>query len=283
MMSGPDQGLSEYFRDKRECVIDFPSWLLSPGQADAYRSANGLAMVEIAGRDSVAAAVKAVQDEGFAELLPTYVYTGTEQGDWTTVTDAVARLTDRLPGVRIHPLLAMGSPRFWQAMNGRFMSRLIEHFGFFSPCIGCHLYLHSVRLPLAASLGRVPIIAGERESHDGAVKINQLGEALSQYTALAGEFGVRLLFPLQHIPEGFRIRELLGFEWEEGQEQLGCVLSGNYRHADGSVIWRGEQVTRYLETFAVPVSRDIVKTYLRGDIPAHLKIAGQVLEALNRT
>jgi len=282
-MSHPESRLSDLFRDKRECVIDLPSWLLPPERADAYRSAKGLAMVEMAGRDSVAAAVKAVQDEGFTELLPTYVYTGTEQGAWSTVLDAVHRLSHRLPGVGIHPLLVLGSPRFWQALNGRFLSGLIHHLGFFSPCIGCHLYLHSVRLPLAVSLGRIPIIAGERESHDGAIKVNQIREALIRYEALAGEFGVRLLFPLRHISEGRHIRDILGVEWEEGKKQLGCVLSGNYRYPDGSVRLTGEEVNRYLEAFACPVSREIIRTYVKGAVPEHLKIAGRMLGTLDKT
>jgi hypothetical protein len=276
-MKGPDPGLSEQFRDKCECVIDIPPWMLSPERADVYRSTSGLAMVEIAGRDSVAAAVKAVGEEGFTDLLPTYVYTGTDHGMWSSVDHAVRRLADRLPQVRLHPLLVMGSPRFWQALNGRYMSELIARYGFLSPCIGCHLYLHSVRIPLSASLGRIPIISGERERHNGTIKINQIGEALSRYESLSAEFGVRLLLPLRHIRDGDQIGKILGLSWEEGKEQLGCVLSGNYRGVDGSVNLTEEQVVRYLESFACPVTREIVAAYLGGEVPDHLKIAARVL------
>jgi len=239
-------------------------------------------MVEIAGRDSVAAAARAVEEEGFTDLLPTYVYTGTEHGTWSSVADAVKRLADRLPQVRVHPLLVMGSPRFWQALNGRFMGELIARFGFVSPCIGCHLYLHSARIPLSMSLGKIPIIAGERESHDGVIKINQVEGALSRYEGLAREFGVRLLLPLRHVSGGGRIREILGFEWEEGKEQLGCVLSGNYRGADGVVSVSARQAAAYLETFAVPVTREIVAAYAGGRIPDHVKIAGRILKTVKR-
>jgi len=276
-MKGPDPGLSEHFRDKCECVIDIPPWMLSPERARVYRSAIGLAMVEIAGRDSVAAAVKAVSEEGFTELLPTYAYTGTEHGAWSSVGHAVKRLTARLPEIRVHPLLVMGSPRFWQALNGRFMGALIARYGFLSPCIGCHLYLHSVRIPLSVSLGRIPVISGERERHNGTIKINQIGEALSRYESLSAEFGVRLLLPLRHIRDGNQIEEIVGLPWEEGKEQLGCVLSGNYRGVDGSVNLVEEQVVRYLETFACPVTREIVTAYVGGEVPDHLKIAARVL------
>ncbi len=134
-------------------------------------------------------------------------------------------------------------------------------------------YFRSVRIPLAVALGRIPIISGERERHDGMIKINQIGEVLTLYEALAGEFGVRLLFPLRHISDGHQIREILGFEWEEGKEQLGCVLSGNYLTMDGSVRLTFEQAVQYLETFACPATKDIIAAYLAGKVPDHLKIA----------
>jgi hypothetical protein len=276
-MRDPDLELAGHFRDKGECVIDLPESLLPAERRDVYRAMPGLAMVEIAGRDSVAAAVKAVEEDGFTDLLPTYVYTATEHGAWSSVVDAVKRLADRLPHIRVHPLLVMGSPRFWQALNGRFMSELIARYGFLSPCIGCHLYLHSVRIPLAVSLGKIAIISGERELHDGVVKINQIGKALTRYVDLDAEFGVRLLLPLRHISNGQQIDEILGFAWEEGKEQLGCVLSGNYRGPDGSVRLTVEQAVQYLETFACPVTREIITTYLEGEVPDHLKIAARVL------
>lgn len=276
-MEVPDPRLSNHFRDKPECAIDLPWWMLPPERIASYRFTRGLAMVEIAGRDSVAAAAKAVEEEHFTDLLPTYVYTGTEHGLWSSVEDAVKRLAERLPRVQVHPLLVIGSPRFWQALNGRYMSSLIAQYGFFSPCIGCHLYLHSVRIPLSVSLGGIPIIAGERESHDGKIKINQIGHALTRYKGLASEFGVRLLFPLRHISDGRQIRKILGFAWEEGKEQLGCVLSGNYRGVDGSVSLSVEQAVQHLETFACPVTREIIKTYLKGQVPEHVRIAARVL------
>ena len=53
------------------------------------------------------------------------------------------------------------------------MSELISRYQFFTPCIGCHFYLHASRIPLSLLLGRIPVVAGERETHDGAIKVNQ--------------------------------------------------------------------------------------------------------------
>jgi hypothetical protein len=269
--------LKEIFLNKPECVIDLPEWLLPSGKIKEYTCMSKLAIVEIAGRDSVAAAVKSVEQESFTDLLPTYVYTGTEHGVWTTVERAVARLATRLTEVRVHDLVVLGSPDFWHALSGRFISELVSRYGFYTPCIGCHLYLHSVRIVLALTLGKAPIISGERERHDRGIKVNQISEALSLYQAVANDFGVRLVFPLRHIADGDHITEILAFEWQEGKEQLCCVLSGNYRRLDGSVESTARQIERYLSEFARPCARKIIESYTAGHIPNHVDIAAEVL------
>lgn len=276
-MSSFDPRLKELYLNKPECVITLPEWLLPSEKIKEYRAISRLAIVEIAGRDSVAAAIKSVEEEAFTDFLPTYVYTGTEHGPWASVEKAVERLASRLPEVRVHDLLVLGSPGFWRALCGRFISELISRYGFYTPCVGCHVYLRSVRIPLALSLGKVPIISGERELHDDRIKINQISEALDVYEDIAKDFGVQLLLPLRHIAEGDRIEEILGFDWQEGNEQLGCVLSGNYRALDGSVNYAPSQVQTYLEEFAWPCAKNIIESYATGHIPNHLEIAAQVL------
>ena len=75
-----EKQLQELFLNKSDLVIDFPKWLLSEQSIENYRSISKLALVEIAGRDSIAAPVKSRQEYGFTDLLPTYIYTGTEYG-----------------------------------------------------------------------------------------------------------------------------------------------------------------------------------------------------------
>jgi hypothetical protein len=276
-MPGFDPRLKQVFTDKPEFVVDLPEWLLSSEKIDEYREMSGLAIVEIAGRDSIAAAIKSVEEDGFTDLLPTYVYTGTEHGPWESVEGAVERLTKRLPQTRVHDLIVLGSPGFWHALNGRFASELVARYGFYTPCVGCHLYLHSVRIPLSVALGKVPIVAGEREQHDGTIKVNQIKEALDIYQDIAKDFGVSLVLPLRDIGDGNHITDILGFQWKAGEEQLGCVLSGNYLTFDGTVNNTTEQVERYLEDFAGPCAKNILETYINGDIPNHLQIAGSIL------
>jgi hypothetical protein len=177
-------------------------------------------------------------------------------------------------------LLVLGSPQFWQALNGRFISELIARFGSYAPCVGCHLYLHSVRVPLALTLGGIPIIAGEREMHDDRIKINQTAEALNAYQETAEHFGIQLLLPLRRLKEGRSIEEILGFAWEEGEEQLECVLSGNYRMIDCTIGQPIEIVTQYLEKFAKPCAKRIIDSYAKGTVPSHLKVAEVILKSL---
>ena len=272
-----DERLQELFLNKPELVVDLPRWLLSSETVEKYRSFQRLAVVEIAGRDSIAAAVKSVQEEGFSDLLPTYVYTGTEYGPWSSVNQAVQRLAACLPNVRVHNIMLLGSPGFWSALNGVFISELISKYGFYTPCVGCHLYLHALRIPLALRLGRVPIISGEREEHNGLIKINQTAEALNVDGKLAETFGVELLFPLRKIDAGKEIEALLKMRWQQEKDQLHCCLSGNYRSLDGAPIPHMHQIVRYLEEFALPCAHIFLRAYVSGQTPNHYKIAKNII------
>jgi hypothetical protein len=272
--------LQELFLNKPELVVDVPKWLLSAQTIEKYRSFPRLAVVEIAGRDSIAAAVKSVQEENFTDLLPTYVYTGTEYGQWASVNLAVQRLLACLPDVHVHNLIVLGSPGFWKALNGAFISELISRYGFYTPCVGCHLYLHALRIPLALLLGKVPIISGERERHNGLIKINQTSEALDIYKKLAEAFGVELLFPLRKIDKGKEIEALLEMPWQQEKDQLHCSLSGNYRSMDGSPGLQEAQIVRYLKEFALPCTDKILGEYVSGQTPKHLKIVKHIIQNL---
>lgn len=267
----------QMFLDKPEKVVDFSDETTLNHLRGLSNQGRKLAIVEIAGRDSVAAAVKSVAADGFTDLLPVYAYTGTEYGPWAMVERAVARLEQILPNVEIHPLMIMGSPDFWRALNGRFLSALIRRLGFFSPCPGCHLYLHAVRIPLAWHLGGVPIITGERESHSGTVKINQTASAINFYFDFARRFDTELKFPLQHVSSGETIEELLHIPWERGKEQLQCVLSGNYRELDQRISIPESGILTLLEKFAGPAAEQIILSYLDGHEPDHAAAARSVL------
>jgi hypothetical protein len=279
-MNSQQNTLSAVFMDKPELIIGLPDWMLSAKQVEAYRNTKNLAILEIAGRDSVAAAVKSVEDQGFTDLLPTYVYTGTEFGEFAHVEQAVDRLSRRLPQVTVHPILVMGSPKFWRALNGRFISELFKRFGFYTPCIGCHLYLHAARIPLAVILGGAPIISGERESHTGMVKINQTADALDFYSDFASHFNIHLLLPVRHVVSGDEIENLLRLSWKRGKEQLGCTLSENYQMIDSQKTFSPANIRCFFEKFAGPTAKAIISAYLSGYTPDHNAIAEKILKCM---
>lgn len=270
----------QIFLDKSERVMAISESEVFNDVGSVSGNGKKPAIVEIAGRDSVAAAVKSVRTDGFTDLLPVYAYTGTEYGPWAAVETAVARLRKILPDVRIYPLMIVGSPGFWRALNGRFISELIQRFGFFSPCPGCHLYLHAVRIPLAVHFNGIPIIAGERESHSGVLKINQSPSALDFYREFAARFDAELKFPLRYIDSGKEIEELLNIPWQRGKDQLQCVLSGNYRGMDENIAVTASDVSNFFEEFAGPAAEQIVQSYIAGEEPDHNAAARSVLRRI---
>lgn len=277
-----DERLAAVFRDKPEMVIDLPEWMLPADRADAYRRMDDLALVEIAGRDSIAAAIRGVEACGFGNLLPVYAYTGSEHGPWGSILRAVERLSERMPRVSVHPLLVIGSPGFWRAINGRFIGDVIRLFGHYTPCTGCHLYLHAVRIPLARKIGNAPVIGGERKSHGGSVKVNQVGPALDFYARFLDSFGIRLHLPVVDVADGAVIENILEMPWGRGKEQPGCCLSGNYRTAAGEIALETEDMMRYFTDFAGPAARKIVSAYLEDRVPGHENCAAAVINGSDK-
>ena len=269
------------FLDKAEMVINFLDKQLSFYLIEQLLAHPKAAIVELAGRDSVAAAIKAVEEHSFTAIIPTYVYTGTEYGDWNHVIEAFKNLNQRIPQeIRVVDLLVFGSPQFWHALNGRFLSILKEKYGFITACVGCHMYLHSVRIPIARKLGNIPIICGERELHNEKVKINQTSPALDSYKALAEKFEIELIYPLRNISDRKEIDELVGETWEEGEGQLKCSLQGNNRPVEGNPDLDSGQLNKYLAEFAAPVTGDIISAYLNKKVPGHLAIAEKHIKQL---
>jgi hypothetical protein len=250
--------------------------MLSDEARARIRGAGRPALVEIAGRDSVAAALRACAERGYDVLLPTIAFTGTEFGDRSIPFEKLELLPGLLTAAGVEaevlPPVLVGAPRLWRFLCGRYVYEMYMRFGFYTPCPGCHLYLHAIRVPLALELGCRTVIAGERESHDGRVKLNQIAEALDAYVEFAGRFGVELHLPLRDVTSGREIEEIVGPGWREGEGQLECVLSGNYGDAAGEVNYDGDAVGRFFKEFAVPAATQAVEAYVAGREPAYGEI-----------
>ena len=259
-----DQRIFEIVSAKPELVDKFPRWMLSENLENELKQTKGLAIVEIAGRDSIAAALEAVRKRDLKALLPTIAYTGTEFGDWGVPFKKASMLKEELSGkgVRVFDPVLLGAPRFWWRLCGRYATHLFTQFGFYSPCASCHLYLHALRIPLAKKIGCGVVIGGEREFHEERIKINQIGIALDVYVSFAKKFGVELLLPLRHVRKSREIESILGESWEEGAEQLDCVLSKNYLEKDGRVVYSESDIKGFFEEFAQREAEDAISAFL---------------------
>jgi hypothetical protein len=220
-----------------------------------------IAIVEVAGRDSVAAAVAAVHDHGFRELVPTLAFTGTETGDREAPMRAVAALSQQLAGLaQVREPVPLSDPALWSAMNARPAAEIQRRFGLYSPCLACHLYLHLLRVPLAWSHGDAPVIAGERDTHDGQIKLSQTPTGIDAAKRVLAHAGITLLQPVRHATSE-KIATLAGDNWAERIGHLGCQLSGNYADFDGTVRYDEVGYARYLTEFYEPVGRAVIDAW----------------------
>jgi hypothetical protein len=238
-----------------------------------------LAIAEIAGRDSVAAAVVAVRERGFRTLLPTAVYTGTEYGDHDAPERAARRLRELVgDSAEVLPLVSLASPRLWAALNGRFASVVNERFGMCSPCLACHLYTHLARVPLAWALGDTPVIAGERDSHGGRAKLSQTPLGIDACVRVLARSGIELLQPVRHVRDSAGIIAIAGEDWDAGSRQLQCLHSGNYLALDDTVAYDELAYSRYLHGFMEPAGLAVTAAWRAEPEPDYEEIVRRVLE-----
>lgn len=206
-------------------------------------------VAEIAGRDSIAAVIKVIGDlEDIGLVLPVVTKVPTEEYGKDTVSYALRFLRKRvseLYGNRVVILdhLEYSDNSLWHNLSIKDMGYLADKYSFYTPCTGCHLYLHIMRAKIALDYDGI-VVSGERHSHDGKEKLNQTKEAIRLYEKVLEGMGVKLLTPLSNIEESSDIISLLGSEWNEGENQARCHLSGNY-HKE---IDKGNY-TRYLNEY----------------------------------
>jgi len=229
-----------------------------------------VAVAAIAGRDSIAAIIEALGTErDISVIVPTSVGTGTEFGDLETVHEATEFLRDRIaalfPGRPLELLTEtrFGSEKLWAALNARFAAEIQRRFGMDSPCLACHLYVHLARVPLALALDSTVMISGERDTHDGRIKLSQTADSIDAETRVLKRAGITLLNPLRTL-SGTHI-ETLTPGWPEGARQLECVHSGNFKLADGTVAYDRADHLRYMEEFFEPAGNVVIDAWLGRD------------------
>ena len=85
---------------------------------------------------------------------------------------------------------------------------------------------------------------------------------MDAYQVFVKKFDIELFLPLRHIISGEEIESIIGMQWDEGDQQLECVLSKNYRQRDGSVIYNEESIKRFFSEFAFDTAEKTIREYL---------------------
>jgi hypothetical protein len=261
-------------------AAEYPERALALAGLDARALAamSGLAVTEIAGRDSIAAAVTAVRERGFTTLLPTSVATGTEYGGDDAPERATAHLRELLgDDVVVLPHLRLGTPTLWAALNGRFSRVIGERFGIFSPCLACHLYMHLCRTPLARLLGEVPVIAGERDTHGGRVKLSQTPVSIDAAVRVLACGHIELVEPIRHVRDNEEIARLVGAGWTANDRELCCVHSGNYLDVNGEAAYDELAYARYVRGFIEPAGIAVIEAWRTVPEPGYEALVRSVL------
>ena len=259
--------------------IERPEKIIARERLTVLKDTEGLAIGEIAGRDSVAAIIKACETHNIDAVLPTIVFTGTEYGDWNSPLRNIGFLKNAL-GTRctVFEPVFLGNPELWAALSGKYATVIAKKLNIYSPCLACHLYMHLCRVPLAKSLDKTPIISGERDSHQGVIKLSQTPRGIDASVEVLAYAGIELLLPIRHLEDNAEIEQLIGSGWEQGQRQLECVLSGNYADLGAGVVYDEIAHRRYLDEFLIPSGKAVIDAWRTSTTVDYSQIVGDILK-----
>lgn len=222
-------------------------------------------IAEMAGRDSVAALVKYCEELDVDRIVPTYVFTGTEYGEFSLIERNLDFAKGKLPEINFSDLVVLRNTELWRSINGRFISHMVENFGFYSPCPGCHLFLHLIRLPLYFGEGVSALISGEREYHLDCVKFSQRREFLDVFREVLASANANLEMPLRFVRNDEDIERLLGSSWGEDERQMSCLFSRNYFVGKSSKEFEEKEISKYVDDFLKPVGKLLAKMIVGSD------------------
>lgn len=224
---------------------------------------------EVAGRDSIASLSRFLdKNQSFEFVLISVAFAPTEFGDLSTIqkTMLVAEDLARKKGLQAY-FSAFKSFSLWREIVSEDILKVSKEYGFYSPCIGCHMYLHLLRAQAASILGIKEIVSGERIFHNGKIKINQSPQALDAYQDVLSSMGFTLHFPIKELDNENEISSLLPFPWEEGKEQLSCSFTGSSKFETSEWKFFSENLDAYLKEYLIPKGKKLLKRLvsLQGD------------------
>lgn len=219
-------------------------------------------IAEIAGRDSLAAIIKAIKDNNIRKIYPTALFHKGLYGNSHIASRNVKFLADFTKEqqliCKIEPLISIDISSVFNSTIIKCLTIVQKYFNFFVPCIPCHLLLHLIRIPIAKQLNLNQIISGEREFHGDLVKLNQKAEILDLFKKLMKSQEIELIQPVRNVIKGRRISSILEGRWDNEEEQYRCIFSGSYRDEYGRIIHDLKQIKQQINEFYYPIILKII-------------------------
>lgn len=190
-------------------------------------------ILDVAGKDSYAAIIKFLDEiwPYSVTISPILVKAPTEYGDLDASITSFNNFRSyiiEIYNVEMLPIIVIEEPEYWHIMCGRFASTIQEKLHFYTPCIGCHVYFHSIRAFIAEKNNVRFIVSGERYLHDSRKKINQTLSAVKYHSVLLSRFGCYHIQPLLNISSDDVIRKILEPYEKDRILHLNCVFDSNY-------------------------------------------------------
>lgn len=220
---------------------------------------------EIAGRDSVAAFKRFLdRNNAYDYVVLSVAFSPVEFGDLRHPLKAIeiARSLAAQKGIEV--LISVSKSAYlWKELVSENLIENSNKYGFFSPCIGCHLYLHILRGFLATITGAEIVVSGERLYHGDKIKVNQALPCITAYAQVLKSIGVDLVFPVMDLKEEKSILELLPEKWAEGKGQMECLFSGTSKLTADRYDELRTSIERYLSEHLIPSGTEILKRFVK--------------------
>jgi len=222
---------------------------------------------EVAGRDSIAAMSKFLQvsKDRYSGVILAAALAPTEYGELEYLYRSLLTAAEiaKSNGLEYYFSVSRSVFAWKELVASNALANSIEY-GFYTTCLGCHLYLHLLRGVLSVQTGASPVVSGERYFHRVRIKINQSPEAIKAYEKVLESQGVKIVFPIFELDDESQLLKLLPRFWEEGKEQLKCLFTGSSKLDKDSYRQIRKSLIRYLENFLIPRGIEVFTSLLEG-------------------
>lgn len=222
-------------------------------------------IIEIAGKDSVSAAHNFIRQNEINVIVPSIVYIGTEYGNFESYKKSIAYLSSyaKSKNIQVANLYESHDEVLWNLLCAKYQYHISQKYGFYTPCIMCHLFAHLIRIPLYTKICASGIITGERYSHNGSVKLNQHLLTIKCFQELFNKKEIVLIQPLLDVDELSVIEnEIMDYKDINHINDVKCILSGNMHRVDCDNDFFRNKLSEFLYGFVVPIGEYIANSYL---------------------